>query len=1149
MPRKKANQAYITDPTKTQYKSFVDDVANLTDSINALNLGNKIPAIVEQLKQKRDQIGAHEIQDNENLQAEGNQLAFQTQMLNQLIDQLEKLKDYAKKVTDLTTGQNNTLDRLINWKVTDPTAQNHKETDQDYADCTKRLTEIVSGSVAFFCGGNETGIPKNISRFLDNYNLSDGYREFVADNSVMAEVDKLLTDVSKLYTRSMKIASKMKRYKKTSQLEVALDYEKKNMEAFGKKCLNDQNYSLTSVRETFNNAETEYTEAKKAEQTAEKEYRNAEKRYLDAQKNQSQLIGQERSEIDAAKNAEDDYILKQNALKEAKLRKEEAEKLEKEAKALLEKNVKQAKRTAEKNAKDRARNKYEQYKQNLKKEAEAKKAQAVNSVLAIKNALDQMTIPDLTELNKAKGKKYSGYEDYLAPDANQIEKLAEAESQSKSLIEDLNHKIKKAYKNATDNKLQTYVDNEGTMSRYLKFPEFGRAVRNAFSKLPKKYQIDCSTYNVMQINAEIERRIESKIGPIGVWDPIKGMLHHLNNFCPNEYRTLPLSEETLSKCEAEGKEKTESFYNNDQHKLLKQYKDLKDAKTRLTFEKNSTKDKTRLKTIKTELEQIEKDIKNIKKNELYVEGASTVDEWIQESLSNTEVVFEFNKHQADIYGAALKKASDNEDAYNKGVFQAHKDLFNKLKDVFANIPKDALTGSGLEAAFQQDLTNLEHALASEGSEIFQVDPKVFEKSYNSFKQNYQTIKDRVEEKLKAEQAKEIKIVEDPMMDPEMAILTDDPEYVKEINAIQTKLDDKYGNAVREKTAAFNKAEKELKDSGDRLKKARTKKSKFDDSLKRANEKANAEASLFDQAKSNYETKQRLSEEKKTEYDTAKDHLLETDVYFNNKQAAESFDANNEELGSAKYNIDKNGDILFLQIRSPFNQYYARKDFAKKPKHGDSKEYTHMIDRLTDIIELNDNASIAEYKTAIEKLKSFAQTYVRVREGQFFKNKRNPMRQFRLSFAKGLISLCDDQLQNLDGTERTNELNPAVEKYLQRTKKVSVKRMTQKETEEAKASYNQSLDAKKKEAISTYKLSVEYKGKKKATERKSLREMRMEEDLLMRMDEQNDNVIIQDQFDKQRLHNSANNIILQENPEIQNQNIIQTQQKKTEKNYN
>ena len=63
-------------------------------------------------------------------------------------------------------------------------------------------------------------------------------------------------------------------------------------------------------------------------------------------------------------------------------------------------------------------------------------------------------------------------------------------------------------------------------------------------------------------------------------------------------------------------------------------------------------------------------INTIKKNKLYIEGASTVNEWMKESLSNVEIVFEFNKEQSEIYGDALKKSSDNEDAHTNGVIKA-----------------------------------------------------------------------------------------------------------------------------------------------------------------------------------------------------------------------------------------------------------------------------------------------------------------------------------------------------------------------------------------------------------------------------------------------------------------------------------------------
>ena len=967
--KRKVNQAIIMDPEKTQYQGFVEDIVELVDVLKELDLENKIDGVLDQVKNMRDQIEVPDIIEN-NEDVRDNEAAAKKKSLSDLVKQLEEMKTYAHDIIEWTTGDRTAMHALIHWKNdSNPDSDIEKMLKEDnYHHNIVALMEYATNTLAVFCGGKHNGFPQNIKRHLDTFNTLDQYREFTTENSVTARVDQILTDMSKLYTRSARIVSKATRHRTEKNLEKNLDYETQNLEAFGKVCNAMPDYSFDNLKETFNQAYAKSNTDTKAEQDAIKVFQNAEKKLDELKKLRAELIKRGKTEAEKRRQAEIAY---NNTLEIV--------------------------------------TKVKAFKETLEKDTFTKK------------------VPTLDDLDAASKKKYKSYRELLEDCRRDMDKLALAETDEKSKQKSKNEEIEYAVKNSADTRLKDFVDAEGTRYKYLNFPRFARAIREKMQALPKSIYINCERFNIQQINAEIDRMIKEKKGENTMWFALKGMLEMANDFCPNEFLTKPLTEKVIQECEENGKAYADKLDNDELHQKLKTYSKVKDEVLTLEEEiremeshkKNekaywTKENKTLLKNKKAQLKQKNEEFEAIKADKIYVEGASTVSKMMKESAGFGVSAFRFRDLQVDLYYDVLNNAVNNISEHKQNEKRAMQSVYAEMVVIYESIPEEAIRKSGVKGSTKKD-SNLKEMLdkmKNAGS------VEEFEDAYEGFNIIMANLKESYSE--------------------------------KEIQKIEKILKDR---------------EKEMKDCD------------YETRIKEYNDKIEKAETEYGNAKSDYETKARTAATSRRNYDIAKQNLVAIDKYYDRKEAAEKYDSNNTELASAKYDIDKTGDRFFRMIRQPFNQYYVRKDYAKKKKHGDSKEFTNMIARLTDVVDLDDNASIAQYKNALTNLKTFAQTYVTVREGQFFISKTNPMRKYRLSYAKGLIALCEDQLKTLDGTERTVKLNPAVDKYLSRTKKVAVKQLKKEERDAAKKAYEQSLDAKKKEAVKAYKNSAEYRARK------------------------------------------------------------------------
>ena len=978
MAKKRVNQAFIINQTKTQYEGFVNDFIDLKEVCDELDLENRIDEILDDVKVMHDRIVIPQAEDGQQEDANSKE-AVQKKALAQLVGQLESIKAVASEIRQ--QGEKRTsLNILINWEIADPDSKMFLEQKEDsYSFSTSALMGFVKNSVALFCGGRTNGFPKSIKRNLDTYNLTDEYREFTTENSVMAKVDKILTDVSKLYTKSMKIVSKGTRYETEKRLEDKLDYEKKNLEDYGKLCYTMPNYSMKNIYKRYADAYTDKTNAEKAEKEAEKKYNEAYKELQDLKIKREELIRQGPAEEKKKKEAQDNY--------------------------------------------DRI-------------SAIATKYKAIRETLL--NTTFKKNYPDLKELEEAEDKKYSSYQELLNDAKTKMNKAILAQSDITAKEKKLNNDIHNAIKNSDDTRLGDFFKKESKRYQYMKYAEVVRAIRQKFASLPDNMFINCDRFNLIQINKEIDLKIKEKKGDNVLWFAMRGMLEYARNLCPDTYLPHPLSERVIQDCEANGKKYIEELDNDELHQKIREYNALNDKAVALQEEVNSFKmhdskdksfwtkeNKTLYKNKKSELEKVNNDIETLRKDPIYVGGASTLAKMMKESMGYASTIYNYNEYQVDLYIGVTKDYKEGKIAHNKGVYLAQQSIYAKLAEIYESLPDDAIRAEGRPNSTKKD------------SEL--------KKNLDIMKNTFD--RDRFEEAYE--------------------------QFTGYFNAMKETYTEEKLNYVNE---TLKKVEDVLKDTN------------YEDRLEEYNKLIEVAEEKYSNVKSDYETKKANSVNCRRTLGFAEDNIRNADRFFERKQKAEKYDPTNNMLKSNEYDIDKNGDMFFMMIRQPFNEYYARKDYAKKKKHGDSGEYTNMITRLTTVIELGDDTNIAQYKNAISELKTFAQTYVRVRESQIFINRNNPMRKYRLSFAKGLIDLCEDQLKNLDGSERTVQLSPVVEQYLARKEKLKVKNLSKKEAEEATKAYNDSLDARKEEAIEAYKNSAEFKARYAYKENKLIKEI-------------------------------------------------------------
>ncbi|MCR5054587.1 MAG: hypothetical protein K6A69_07085 [Lachnospiraceae bacterium] len=975
---KKANKAYITDITKTQYDGFVDDVNDFLHDVKELNLVDRLGTAQQRVITIRDEIHIPTLEElrqqspnkrEEELQKKIDALTYKKTILDKLIIQMGQIAEFAGEAAAQIDEKRTSLNHALNFMNYDPRKLDpyvqFNETELLYASHMTALRTQMTNASAIFCGGNANGFPKNLKSNLDAYNTITEYSDYNQENSVFLEVDDIFSEVQKLYTKTFTILSKANRHRTEKLIEKEVDYDTQNMLDYGKQCYNNPTFHV-------NNATNLYLEKLKADNDAKKAVTKAQKE-LDTLEEEARKITVARNKL--LENGPQNQEKRQRAIKEHN--------------RLLE-----------------IYNRFKDTKETLQ------------------NGTFKMEFPGLEELDKSQAKEYKTLDEVMKANRSALQSLDMAEVTAKKKLAVDNDELKAIIKTTNDNRLTDFYNKELLRYQYTMYPKMGRKVVSLISNLPSIYRLDLSTRTIPQLRKDIEEKRAQNGGHKDTWYNIISLLDYIEMIIPREFVIKPL--QLLSFSESENKAETyaKELDESEVHKTIARHTELKDqiyALSTLLNEAASHKKsdkaywtnekKTEVSEAKAALKAAEKEIAQIESGKLYSKGASTVKDRVKKNMDLTEDCFNIVVTRVDVYKDLLNIADDELTAYVKGNKTEQRKIFAKIKQIHESLPPEAFI-QAKNPQHNKENSNLSRYLKH--MEIAQ-SPEEFKRYYTLYKEELDVYKQVYSDD-------KLKLAGEKVVEAEEAVK--DTDYEKRINEYNTKLDE-LTTKVSEK---------------------RAERSRKGDEQKQANRE-------FLEAMKNMHFAERV---------------------YERKEKASNYDPTNEHVAEFKYDIDEKGENFFKNIRNPFDVFYARKDLARTKNHGDSKEFQRMINALSAVLLLRDDVGIDDYKKAIRDVKKYAREYIHERESQWFVNKRNTMRKYRLRYAKDLVALCDDQLENLTEAAMNPAVNPEVKKYLNRTAPVAVVAKTEQQKKTETDAVVQSLEERRDEAIRMYMNSAEYK---------------------------------------------------------------------------
>lgn len=963
MPRKKrANVALLTDPTKNQYMGFVDDVNDLFELAKDLHLDTRIDEILVPLNAMIDSI---QIPPRAKADVKKN-LQDKKAALTALATQLRNMKVNVGLFVDQQSLSYSHLNRALKWKNDDPLKDPDKIYEGFYKEHMESLRFYPKEIKKVFTGEAEGGIPINIRENLDNYNKLTGYAEYANEDSVLLKVDALFNDVTKLFTRSAKITALANRYSSIKEIESNVNYEKKNLEEYGKSCFYDKNFSMANLYADYLHKSNEKDVAQR--------------------------------ERDAAKSAMDkarlDLIKLQNDYQEL-VRSNEAD---------------------------------EATKQKIIEEYNDKKAtydKILNVRKAIEEGNEKFKFPDITALKNAYMAEYKSYEDLMRSCTLSMNELKNQEKETNDKLDKNNSEVQKTkalFKN--DEKLEKFYNDESEKLQYQLYPSYCRKFVSYIRSLPDEYHLSYKTLNVIRLELDIDNKLKEKKGKPEIWYNLKAMLTTIHRVCPGSYITLPLDEEYIKRCEDEGEKKIEELENSELYKKVQQHRLATREKARIEKEieklkadgekHNRKKEKDYFKTYdkdlkvkETELASVNESIALIENDGSYVKGAGELKELTDQSFLLYLGAFSFNETQTDIYSNLLANEKKNKDMHWAGEKAEMMKIYDQMVKRYNLLP-DYTYASKNHPNLTKDKTPIKEAL----------DEMKYAENMEAFVKSYKKFQDEILGLNKAFSKAAVQ------------------ETGKVIDKLKKDMDE---IAFREETMKNYEAKiREMTDD-------------FNAKAEDYNRKNDALATSIQNETSSYNA------------------VRNNAKYYDRKRMGEAFDPRNEKQDEYKEKIDRNGDDFFAYIRKPFESFYQRRELCKSRWHSNSGEFNRMITKLSEIVTCPADTSIKEYKKKIKALKEKTEAYITAKESQRFISRTSTIRKYRLGFARGILALCDDQLDTLDGSERIAELSEGVQNYLNRTETVEIKAYN----EEEKKAYNKSLDDRRKEAIKAYKNSAEY----------------------------------------------------------------------------
>lgn len=670
------------------------------------------------------------------------------------------------------------------------------------------------------------------------------------------------------------------------------------------------------------------------------------------------------------------------------------------------------------------------------------------------NVTFKIKFPGLSALDKAEGKKIQSLEEMLESVASGVDALEKGREFDQEKLNKIYDDIENIVKTRGDIRLKEFCNEEGTRYKYRFYPKLARDFCRVMDKLPEEYRLNYQELTIMQMKAmamkhlepkpDTKEKKEKKTNP-AIWKCIVAMLKHLERYCPNEYVKQPILQDNITDCEDKSPKYDKELDSNPVHKKLTEYNELK--KDRMALESEivameaydkkdkgfwTKENKTLYKNKKTELAKINKKIDTLRADKIHVDGASTVKSLTEESVNLSENIFSYSSCQMDVYLKVFEEYDQNTNMYYYGTRQAELSVFSEITRIHESIPEA----------------------------VFRVRGNQYTKKNSTLGQYYAKLK-------KAQSSDEFR------------------HYYALYKEELDKIKDSYNEA----------AIKNITDRVDTCRR-RAEALNFDNRIEESNRQVTELTALLNEKKSLWNEKKDAASVKRQEMQRAEEELNKTNRFYDRKKKAEAYDPENKNLSAAKYDIDLEGKNYMLTMRQPFNVLSMRSANAKKKGHSDTKEFLKMTGAVERITELSDDVSLEDYRKAISDAKRFAGEYIRKKESQWFVNRRSAMRKYRLSYAKSIISLCDDQLEHLKEDFKAGEnYNPPVKAYLKRTEPLGERNIDAKQEEKNKRELLKGLNDRRDEAIQLYLKSPEFMARESAKKGSYNERMKAEDDAL------------------------------------------------------
>ena len=681
-----------------------------------------------------------------------------------------------------------------------------------------------------------------------------------------------------------------------------------------------------------------------------------------------------------------------------------------------------------------------------------------------KSALDEYTTCEPV-LNKAFATEFPPLEGFFEARDRKVEdyktrshgemvgKLTDAfqmdEWMLKENMEGIGKRIGDAIKNSPDKRLKGFYDKETLKYQYTQYPRAARTLVRLISEIPYEMRglISPETRGITPVRIDLQKLYEKNLDPekskwedkekptdIRLLKRVLNLAEAVEKLCPPEYRSFDLSEDTLKKIEEQGMTMLAKSANDEIYFLIDQIREKeKELDKALAEEKRAENHKTELENAKAERKK--------RKEKAGADEKKNID---AATLEYKNAVNRRKEKQAEI-----DRIRENEN-YITGATSVSIHIGNHInaqQEYFDVNVRQAEMLLGLYKDEKKETAEKRSAVFSEWNNVL----AAMEKPLVSLA------------KLKGMPAsfyRELKKIADSYKEfTELETDKDKQKVLDKYAGYQQKLKDlekQFGTDYKKK------AEEQVKKLRDRIVDQN-----FEEKIENKRKEVEAATTVSVEKGRIVEEKNTAYQSKKTVYNTLKNAFTTSNFYDRYVQGLE-FDPQNQRR--TEYSDVIKGRNFMQRIKAPVKEALDRNAHAKRTDHQDSPQYEAMLNAMRTIVDGADNMTAADYLESLRILKESAEAYIRKKKKQWFHWKPSIQRKFRLQYAKGIIEMCDQQMNTIDPNDFVQTTETAA-RYFTRDE---VEVPDEENKEQKEEAYLAQLDGRKDEAIAAYFESSSYK---------------------------------------------------------------------------